>query len=796
MLLLKIALRRTLKAPVFALTAVLMLALGVAMSTLAFTTTNGVLLRPLPFHDPEQLVRVETASPKEISPMVAPGNAMDVRDELHDVGEFGLFMPQHQNVSEPGQPAHRERGMAVSANVLSLLGIQPALGRGFLPGEDEPNQAPVVLLTDRFWRERFGADPTVLGRVLRIETTNRTVVGVLPPSFDDVLLWSPCAYVTLMTVWPNWRAERGGRWMCALGRLHPGVSRGLADVRIEALALRVAHDHPTEMGADLLRLEPLGVSYVSPQIRMVYWLVVGLALFVLVIACANLGAVQLARALARQGELAVRAALGATRLDLIAALAGESVLIALVGTVLGLLLTHWTAALFSQWVVGVALPMDARVYAFGALAGVIATLCFGLLPAWFITGTLARPLKESARGSTGSPSQHRLKHGLIVAQLGLALVLVSTAASLVLGVRAFSHRDRGWRPAGLVAGALQIPWDRVTKEQQDPRMAQVLATKLGNIPGVERVAFGSDVLIYGDTNPTPVFIEGEAPVPPGREPIANIASVNAAFFSTLGVSLREGRLFADEWRRTDPPVALVSVTTARRLWPNGTALGKRIRIGQEAAWHEVIGVVSDATFSLGYDTPATTLQVYRPTQEAIHNWYSFELRSRQPAPALEKSIRAAIVDFDPDIMVVEVSDLTAVLEKAESVGPLNPMVTTFAAAGFVIAMVGLYGVMSQLVVQRRREIGVRMALGADAAHVVRLMLTRGARMLAIGGTIGIAGAYVVGQLFHHAFPELPLFGLVGNFLVALALVTAGLGACYLPSAQAARVNPIEALRAE
>jgi len=652
---LKLALRRLLKAPAFAAAALLMLALGVAMSTLSFTTTNGVLLRPLPFHDPGQLVAVSTVSPQFSLPMLTPASALAIREQLREVGDFGLVIRQNRNVAEPGQPAQQRFGMAVSANVLALLGVQPVLGRGFLPGEDAPNQPPVMLLTDRFWRQHFGADPGVLGKVLRVQAANFTVIGVLPPIFDEVLLWSGCDYVTLMTVWPNWSGDYGGKWMGLMGRLMSGVSLGRAQVQLDALARQLGQQHPAEMASDSFRLEPLGPSVVTPQIRMIYWLVVALSVFVLVIACANLAAVQLARAFGRQGELAIRAALGATRRDLLVALAAECVLLAIAGTALGLMLTYGTSALFSRWVVGSALPMDARVVAFGVAAGLLSALCFGLAPGWLMSRNLAQTLKEEGRTSTASRGQNRLKHVLIAGQLGLALVLVSTAASLVLGVRAFSQRERGWRAEGLVSTAFQVPWDWVQKEQQEPRLARLLEKKLGAVPGVERVAVTTGVLLYGDQSLESLFIDGREAAVAGREPKTYLGEVNASFFATLGVTLREGRLWTAEWRRSNPPVAVVSATTAKRFWPGGSALGQRIRLGKETAWRQIIGVVSDASYAIDYETPPTDLQVYRPCEENASAWYGVILQTQQPALALEKSIRAVFADIDPDIMVVKVA---------------------------------------------------------------------------------------------------------------------------------------------
>lgn len=793
---LKQAFRQLAKSPGFTVISTLMLALGIAMSTATFSITNGVLLRPLPFQEPDQLVRVFTVSRQSSTVPLAPGNAMDLRDELNDIGQFGTFHLEPQNVAEAGQPPEQQDCMAASSNILRILGVQPAMGRDFAPDESEPGRPPVVLLTDRFWRDHFGADPSVLGKVLRIGTENSTVIGVLPPSFDEVLLWHGCKFVRVMTLWHGWRTERANKWMEVMGRLKPGVALPAAQARLGAFAIRIAHDYPTEVGTDSLRLTALGPSFADSHTRTLYWLVVGLSVFVLAIACTNLGGVQLARALTRRGELAVRVALGATRRDLIATLATESLLIVIVGTTLGVLFTYWARVLLGQWVSGPPVSIDRRVLMFAALAGVLAVVGFGLVPAWFTTqSTLAEGLKDASRGGTSGASQHGLKFALIVGQLGLALVLVSSAASTVIGIRAFLQRDRGWQPEGLVSGTFSVPWSWVKKEQKDPMLARLIEKKLGTLPGVEAVAIASEVPLHGWQDLDPIVVEGANPTLPGHEPTAFVTGVNAEFFNAVHIHLREGRLLPPEWRPNDPPVVVISAATARHFWPGGSAIGKRIRFGKNTPWHEIIGVVADTRFNVRFEAPETPLQVYHPVQENPVPWLNFVLRTSLPVASLEPSIRREFSDIDPDIMIVQIEDVPQMLA-AFVKSPLTPIIVTFAIAGLVIAMLGLYGVMTQLTLQRRREIGVRIALGADYRRVILMMLGQGGRLLVFGIVMGVTGSYAVNAIFRSALPEMPVLGLPWQLLIGLALGVAGLGACYLPSHRAARIDPIEVLRAD
>jgi predicted permease len=731
-----------------------------------------------------------------LSPAVTPGNAIDVRDSLGELGEFGLFMIEQKNIGEPGRPSEPLFGLEVSASVLHLLGARAELGRIFLPGEDKPHSPPVMMLMHSYWRERFGGDPGVIGKTLRVETTDFTVVGVLSPEFDEPLLWQGCKWVTAFPVWGNWRAERSAKWMSVMGRLRPGISLDYAQARLAAFSRQLALDYPV-IGSDTLRLAPLGTSFADQQLRFSYWLVVGLAVFVLVIACANLGGLQLARTSARQHELAIRAALGARRSDLMAALAVENAFIALAGTALGVLGSFWSRSLVSHWLEVPMSRFDGRVLAFAAMTGLLAAFFFGLLPAWLSTRNLAAAMKETSHGSTAGRSHFRARNALIVSQLCLALILVSTAASFVLGVRAFIQRDRGWQPSGLVSGGFHLPWSWVQREAQNHVLSGIVEEKLRALPGVELVCTMSSLPLYDALDSTAsIQVEGTDPVRPGSELTAEMCAVSPSFFATVGLTLQKGRLFSPDWKKTDPPVAVVSAKTAQLLWPNSDAIGKRIRIGDEPQWVEVVGIVGEASYGNSYSAPTTLLQIYRPIQNAPTVWYMFALRTGLSSATLEHSIRAAFHEIDPDIMVVAISDALTNLADHASMHSLSVSLITFAVAGLMIAMIGLYAVMDQFTRQRQREIGVRIALGADRAHVINWVLGRAARMLGIGALAGIAGSSVVSLFFHRAMPELPMFGIFGESLVAFALFCVGLVACYTPSARAASVDPVEALRGE
>lgn len=795
---LRYAFRKLAKSPQFTALAVLMLGFGVALSTTAFGIANSLMLRALPFDRPEQLVRIFTANANQGARQpLAPANALDVQAALSDIGEFTLFQQGSNNVADPGQPAEQQAGLSVEANALHMLGIQPLIGRGFVPDDSKAGHPMVVMLTHLAWIERYGGDPNVLGKTVRIENDNRTIVGVLPPRFDEPLVWHGCKYVDAMIIWPDWHQKRVGQWMNAMGRLKPGVTLEQAQVRLDAMAAKFKHDYPREFGMDKLRIVPLGTSYIGPQGRAIYWMVVALAALVLVIACANLGGVQLARALSRGGELAIRSALGATRRDLILAVAAESVVLGVVGTVAGVLLAIWSRQWVQHRLINVSLPIDARVLLFAAACGTVAIIISGVVPAWWVTrATMAETMKETGRNSTGDRAQHALKYTLIVGQLGLALVLVSTALTLVLGVRTFLGRERGWQPEGLVSAVMHAPYGSLVKDRAEPRLAQMTAEKVAAIPGVESVAIAASAPVYGGYPELPLLPEGMELPAPGRETQGAVMAVNAAFFHTLGIPLREGRLFPAKWRRTDPQVTVVSENTARHFWPAGDALGKRIRFGRDEPWHEVIGVVGDVNFETGFGGRMNALQAYEPVEEMPLQWYNVVVKTSIAPAVFERSLRVALAEIDSDVVARDIGSLPQMLESFASNRPLVMILVTFASAGLVIAIVGLYGVISQFTHQRRREIGIRLALGATYERVLAMMLAHGSRLLVFGVVAGTAGASGATVLLRQGMPTVPALSWPVQILIGLALAAAGLAACLYPAHRAARLNPVEVLRAE
>jgi predicted permease len=785
--------------------AIIMLALGIAMSTSTFSITNSVLLSSLPFPDSERLVRVFRTAPESQSLMHSPANYLDIRAAATSFENIAAYYLQGGNVADPGQPPEQAYGLLVSANFLSTLGVQPFLGRGFAPDEDQPGKGNVVILTNSYWVKHFTGNPKVLGRTLRVGVDNLTVIGVLPPSFDKTVIWFEAAYVRPLTIWPSFPGLRNVKWYDIVGRIKPGVRMQSAQAELATIAARLTKDYPVDNALDKIRVTDLASSFVDGNDRKLYWFLTGMSLAVLLIACGNLASVQLARAFGRSQEFAIRLALGARRRDLMMPLLLESLLLALAGGILGLMLAYWANHLISHFFTGnFKIPIDGKVLLFAALAALLTGLTFGLAPAWLASRVpTGDALKESSRGSTSSRLQQRFKFVLIVGQLAFALVLVSAALSFGVAVKSALKHEMGFKPGDLLMGGAGLPYEPYKPDEKKVTFLRTLREKLNQIPGVSEVAFSSDAPFFGYTGQHRIIVEGAEPVSPGREPLALTSPVDAKFLPVLGIPLEDGHYFQENIKAGDPAVIIINETMARQYWPGRSAIGKRVSLieshdnANKPVLCEIVGVVGDIRSPVSFNRPVSRLQIYRPLEQELGNYYTFVIKSGRPAKALVTPVRTVIAAIDPDILVQQVTGIQDSFEGA--LAGNNLMIITlgsFAFVGLLIAIIGLYGVIAQLTIQRRREIGIRIALGSDYAGVVRLILTQSGRLLLGGVVMGLAGAYSVSMLYRQTMPELQLPGAALQIGIAMLLCVVGLLACYFPARRAGRIDPVVALRAE
>ena len=793
------AVRRLAKSPGFTFVAVVMLGLGIGMSTAAFSITNSVLLRSADYPNSDQLVRIFRTSPQSQTNWNSPANFFYLRSAATSFSEIAEFTPHSSNIAEKGEPPEEQFGLVVTANFLTTIGVQPLLGRGFAPDEDQPGKSAVVLLTNTYWKHRFGGDPKVIGRTLRVGVDNLTVIGILPDFDPTNQSWRGADFVMPVTLWPNFPTLRDAKWFDIIARLKPGVSMGAAQAELSTLAARIDHDYPADNGLDGFRVTHLTGSDADGNTQTLHWLRVGLAVLVLLIACANLASLQLARAIGRYSEFAVRSALGASRFDLVMPLLVESLVLTLAGGVVGLMLGHWTNHLISHYLWGgFPIPLDARVLSFAFLASLATGLTFGLAPAWMTwripTGAA---LNQISRGSTATRSQHRFKFLLVVGQLALALVLVSAALSFGIAIRQSLKRNLGWQPEGLFSGFISVNRDVYKPDAKKTEFLNELRSKLGQIPGVTAVSITSGEPLVGYFDQQRVVVEGSPPVLPGREQPAQAIAVDPRYFPILGIPLRAGRQFPSNVKAGDPGVIVINETMARQYWSVQDAIGKRVRFADQDGWNEVIGVVGDVHMAAGFDSPYSRIQIYRALEQAPHIHYTFILSSAMPPEALVTSARRALGEIDPDLMLQEAGSVDARMHAA--VSEYNLMLFSmgaFAFVGLLIALIGLYAVITQVTMQRHREFGIRIALGASYPAMLGLVLSHGARLVFFGTILGVLGSAGINMVYRHAMPELQLPGVAAELMITSLLCLAALVACFLPARRAGQIDPVIALKAE
>jgi putative ABC transport system permease protein len=729
---LRYALRQLAKTPGFTVVALLTLALGIGLNTSMFSVLNVLLFRALPYPDSGRLVRVFRTSPQSQMWPHSVANFLDHRAQNRVFERMAAATWTTFNLAEPGAPAEQLRGMAVTADLFRTFGVQPELGRWFTDDDDQPGRNQVMVITHELWAGRFAADPQIIGRTLRINGESVTIVGVMPAGFVYPFLWGPLDAWRPIAFTAEQRQNRTNHRLHVIARLQPGVSIAQADTEMRGLAARLGREYPQDNGQDGLRVVDLQWSCMDELGHTVSWFTMGLAIVVLLIACANLANLQLARAATRSREYAVRGALGASRWQLMRPLLVESVLLALCGGVLGLLVAAWGNDFIGSRMqigdqTGTRLPLDLRVLGFAFLVSLLAGVVCGTVPAWSAARlNVNDTLKQGGRGTGGGRAHHRFTHALVVSQIALALALLAGAGFFIRGFHDYLRRNFGWNPGGVWSGAIALPERQYRTPEQLRVFQRRLLARLSGLPGVERAALSSALPVFGYYNRFNAVVEGQ-PVPPrGQEPLIEQAMVSPDFFAVLGIPLQTGRLFPDSLRETDPAVVIVNESTARRFWPGESAVGKRLAEFGNDHWLEVIGVVGDVRFPASPRDPDTRLQLYRPLVQGPGHYLRLALRSRVEPAALSDVVRRAVAGIDPDLPVQQPGTLREQLAKAAANFDLtSQLLVCSAALGLFLSALGVYGVVTGLTVQRTQEIGIRLALGATRADVLWLVLRSG-----------------------------------------------------------------------
>ena len=796
------SLRMLLKHKGFTVVAVLTLALGIGVNTAMFSVLNTFLFRSLPYPESDRLVRIFRTSPHSQSWPHSNANFFDQHDQNTVFEKMAAYNFTSRNLTEQGQTAERLLSLAATADFFPMLGVAPEHGRVFKPEEFEPGADNVVILTDRFWTRRFGSDPNIIGRKIQLDGKTVEVVGVMPPGFDHPMLWGPIDMWQPLAFSQKDKAIRDTNYLSEFGRLKPGVTIKQAEQSMVTLAANLGKQNHSNEG-ESLRLEPLQRSMSDDIGRTVMWFTFGLAGFVLLIACANLANLQLVRTAARARELAVRAALGAARLRLLRQSLTESIVVALIGGAISLVIAlgavrFISVRMFDQ-LPGASVSLDYKVFGFALLCSVLTGVLFGTVPAWFASKPdINLALRDSARGNTAGRSQHRLRHLLIVGEVAFAMVLLAAAGLFLRGLQRFINSDPGWQVDGLVTAGMSLRGEKYKDDKQRLAFLTQLENRLRTLPGVQHAAIGSSQPVYGFNSSSSFVVEGRPEPPKDKLPEMFYEPVTSDYFATLGARLQQGRTFNDTDTSDHPNVVIINETTARTFWPNESPVGKRIsNPGEKKTYFEIVGVVNDLAFPGDLGEPYTHFEAFVPVTQGAPGYLTLILRTTTNADALANTLRQAVAELDPNLPVYGIrSARTSVDRGLGGISLLGSLLGAFAFVGVMLAAIGIYGVVSYTVVQRTGELGIRVALGAQTRDVLWLVLGKGALLVVSGALLGVAGAYGVSRLLISLIPSLPTRDPLILPLTSVALVAVALVACYIPARRATRVDPMVALRAE
>ncbi len=802
-----------LKQPGFTLIAVAALAISIGANTAIFSAINALLLRPLPVKDIDRLIST-FALREGFDPF---GSSFleyaAYRDRSHVFSSSGVATQRSFNLIGQREP-ERIRGATVMADYLKTLGVEPVLGRTFSSDEDHPGGPLVALISYTFWQKHLAGRPEAIGQPLTLDSKTYTVLGVMPEGFDlpgAAEIWLP-----LQTNIENLPvSERAATANEILARLKPGVTVKQADTELKAIARQLEKEYPTfrrgwSVKAISLRQDLLGD--LEGRVRQALFALAGGVAFLLLICCANLANLQLARGIARQRELALRRALGAGRWRLVRQLLTESMLLALVGGAAGVLLAKWLVPVLAALspIRGISFgaflhnfEIDGRVLTFALFVTLLTGAIFGVVPAFKAGGAheLMSRIKEADQRSGAAVSGRRWLNGLIVAEIAIALTLLVCGGLMLQSFQRLQRIKLGFNANHLLTMKMVLPASRYSQYRQRVGFVDQVLEKIQNLPGVISAGTTTNIPLERETAYDAVFdVEGRPPPNPNDVPITSHRIVSAGYLETLGVSLSRGRLINESDRAETPPVVVVSQEFARQAWPGQDAIGKRvrrIRIGQAFPWMTVVGVVRDVKedrFNYRINRPVW----YVPYPQVENDFpVNLIIRGAVDPTSLTAAVRDAIHDIDPDQPISNVMTMTANLSTVlvtERFGAV--LMTTLAISGLLLACIGLFGVMAYSVAQRTGEIGVRVALGAQPKHVFRLIIGQGVKLTLCGVIIGLVIAWgatrlLVSLLFGVGATDPATFVSISLLLVSTALL-----ACFFPARRALSVDPMVALRAE
>jgi predicted permease len=781
----------------FTLAAMFTLALGIGANTAIFSVVNAVLLRPLEYRDPDRIV---TALHGGWYP-VAPANFLDWKAQNHVFDPIAAA--QAGGATLTGRDlAEQLRAIQVTADLFQVLGVDPLLGRTFHQGEDQPGAAHTVVLSNAFWVRKFGADPNIVGQTLTLNGDGYTVVGVMPPQFHFAPFWVTNAEVFVPLNLAPRANDRGGASLRIFARLKPGVSREQAQAEMDAIQRRIEQQYPGTNKRLDVSIDPLQEKVVG-KIRRALLVLLGAVSFVLLIACANVANLFLARSAARKKEMAVRSALGANRLRIIRQLLTESLMLSVLGGGLGLLLAWFGLGLLVNLSPGDlprldTIKLDAWVLAFTLGVSVLTGIGFGLAPAILTSkADLNDSLKEGGRGASEGSNRSRARSLLVVAEVALALVLLIGAGLMIRSFQRLQASDAGFDPHNVLTMTVPLAGRKYSDPARRVALFNQLIPQIAALPGVESVSAINHLPLAGDIWTRGLTVDGR-PVPaPGDEIGAVYRIARPNYFHTMGIQLLAGRDFTDRDTARSPGVAIVNEALARSVFPNENAIGQHIRVDDGGPNpREIVGIIRNVKQRDWAAQPAREL--YFPYEQIPDPSYlTLVIRTKHDPLSNVAAVRNEVAKLDSNVPASAIMSMDQAISKNVGQVRFNTLLLKmFAAVALILAAIGIYGVMAYVVSLRTHEIGVRMALGAQASDVSKLVVRQGMWPALAGVASGLVGGWALTRWLQALLFETSALDSVTFTLSAVGLTLVALAACYVPSRRAARIDPLTALRHE
>ncbi len=807
---LKFALRLLFKSPAFTSIAVLVMALGIGANTAIFSVVHSVLLSPLPFHDADRLVQLWHTPPQSSFPGVkifslSAANFLDWQNQSHSFDAIALYTGAHYDLTGSGKP-EAVTASPVTYNFFSVLGAQPILGRTFLPEEDRPGANHEAILSHRFWQSHFASDPAIIGKSIQIDGEPYSIVGVMGPKIikpDYAQIWTPLGLT------PQQAAVRGEHHYSAVARLKPGVTLEQAQSELDAISLRLAQSFPADdkgWGASVHSLREETIGDVRPALLMM----LGAVAFVLLIACANVANLVLARTLARRKEIAIRSALGATRARMVLQLLTESVLLSLAGGALGLLFAHFGIQLLLKFFadklprmadIGLDLPVLAFTFALSIATGILA----GLIPALSMAGRdISNALKQGLGRTDSDGGKSKTRSTLVVTEVALSLVLLVGAGLMIRSLINLQHANAGFDPHNVLTMSVGINRKQFTDPAQESRFFAQVLDRIRALPGVTAAGAIDNLPLTGGSN-QPLVVEGRPAVAMSEQPEVSVRTITPGYANALRIPVLEGRALSASDTADSAPVVLISQSMAKQFWPNASPIGRHVTLTFfPGKAREIVGVVGDVKQE-GLDSSAGIATLYWPlsqvTASSTAPWTSYPLflavRTSTPPQSLAGAIADAVHQAGKDIPVDQVITLEDFVGETLTQQTFNmELLAIFAALALTLSAVGIYSVLAYSVRRRMKEIGLRVALGASLREVVRLVILQGMKPTLAGIALGLIAALALSRLIAGMIYGVDARDLSTFVAVTALLVLVSFFASLIPALRATRVDPLSVLRDE